>query len=239
MSRSPLVIALLQPLHLVLLALTIAAGLCAAWWLFPVGLVLWAGLVWSQSRSPSVQALVNVQARAGALTPRFQALYDEVSRNQIRLFNALNGGSNAAQTAALEPVQQALNELADEVFTVCQRMTGPENYLRVTDLSGLSGERALAVLAVESTQDVAEKKQRQEALETIEKRIQGVKAIETLLNETEAQLKTAGNELAAVLSEFMRLQALGAKSGEDDALKLSARLRKQTLELRELERQAS
>ena len=126
MRPSPLLIAVLQPLHLVLLAMSAAAGLCAAWWLLPVGLALWAGLVWSASRSPSVQALVNVQSRAGALTPRFQTLYDEVSRNQIRQLNALNGTGNGAQAAVLEPVQQELNELADEVFNICQRMTGPE-----------------------------------------------------------------------------------------------------------------
>lgn len=238
MRPSPLLIAVLQPLHLVLLAMSAAAGLCAAWWLLPVGLALWAGLVWSASRSPSVQALVNVQSRAGALTPRFQTLYDEVSRNQIRLFNALNGTGNGAQAAVLEPVQQALNELADEVFNVCQRMTGPENFLRVSDLTALDRERALAVLSVESTQDVAEKQQRQETLAALLKRIQGLKTIETLLNKTEAQLKTAGNELGGVLSEVMRLQALGSKASEQESLNLAARLRQQTVELRELERQA-
>ena len=238
MRPSPLLIAVLQPLHLVLLAMSAAAGLCAAWWLLPVGLALWAGLVWSASRSPSVQALVNVQSRAGALTPRFQTLYDEVSRNQIRLFNALNGTGNGAQAAVLEPVQQELNELADEVFNVCQRMTGPENFLRVSDLTALDRERALAVLSVESTQDVAEKQQRQETLTALLQRIQGLKTIETLLNQTEAQLKTAGNELGAVLSEVMRLQAMGSKASEQESLKLAARLRQQTVELRELERQA-
>ena len=238
MRPSPLLIAVLQPLHLVLLAMSAAAGLCAAWWLLPVGLALWAGLVWSASRSPSVQALVNVQSRAGALTPRFQTLYDEVSRNQIRLFNALNGTGNGAQAAVLEPVQQELNELADEVFNICQRMTGPENFLRVSDLTALDRERALAVLSVESTQDVAEKQQRQETLTALLQRIQGLKTIETLLNQTEAQLKTAGNELGAVLSEVMRLQAMGSKASEQESLKLAARLRQQTVELRELERQA-
>lgn len=237
MRQSPLLIAVLQPLHLVLLAMSAAAGLCAAWWLLPVGLALWAGLVWSASRSPSVQALVNVQSRAGALTPRFQTLYDEVSRNQIRLFNALNGTGSGAQPT-LEPVQQALNELADEVFSVCKRMTGPENFLRVSDLTALERERALAVLAVESTQDVPERRQRQEALDSLNQRIQGLQTIEGLLKQTETQLKTAGNELGAVLSEVMRLQALGGKNAEPESHKLAARLRQQTVELRELERQA-
>ncbi len=238
MPRSPFLIALLQPWHLVLLALTVAAGLCSAWWLFPVGLVLWAGLVWGASRSPTVQALVSVQARAGALTPRFQGLYDEVSRGQVRLMNALGGGQNLAQEAALAPVQQALNELADEVFSVCQRMTAPENYLRVSNLAGLEQERALAVLAVESTQDPTEKGQRQEALNALLQRMQSLKTIESLLNHTEAQLKTAGNELGVVLSEVMRLQAMGGQADAQTSLNLAARLRQQTHELRELERQA-
>ncbi len=37
--------ALRQPFTLAMLPLSVAAGLCAAWWLFPVGLGLWALMV--------------------------------------------------------------------------------------------------------------------------------------------------------------------------------------------------
>ncbi len=39
--HSPTFDALLHPLNLATLALAAAAGLCAAWWLFPLGLLVW------------------------------------------------------------------------------------------------------------------------------------------------------------------------------------------------------
>ena len=46
--------ALRQPRNLAMLPLSIAAGLCAAYWLLPVGLVLWIIMVFISSRNPSL-----------------------------------------------------------------------------------------------------------------------------------------------------------------------------------------
>ena len=43
--RSPIVIALLHPLNLVMLGLVTLAGLISAWWLFPLGLGLWMVMI--------------------------------------------------------------------------------------------------------------------------------------------------------------------------------------------------
>ncbi len=51
---TPFLAALRQPRNLAMLPLSIAAGLCAAYWLLPVGLVLWLIMVLISSRSPSL-----------------------------------------------------------------------------------------------------------------------------------------------------------------------------------------
>jgi len=43
--QPPYLDALRHPLNLAVLALAVAAGLCSAWWLFPVGLVVWGIMV--------------------------------------------------------------------------------------------------------------------------------------------------------------------------------------------------
>jgi len=42
--------ALFQPLNLAMLGVTILAGVLAAWWLFPIGLVLWLIMVGNSAR---------------------------------------------------------------------------------------------------------------------------------------------------------------------------------------------
>jgi hypothetical protein len=51
--RSPLLTALFHPLNLTTLAVAVAAGLCAAWWLFPLGLLVWLIMVVGVARDPA------------------------------------------------------------------------------------------------------------------------------------------------------------------------------------------
>jgi hypothetical protein len=54
-NRPPLLTALLNPVNIAMFALTVAAGLCSAWWLAPVGFVLWLVMVVIIARDPGVQ----------------------------------------------------------------------------------------------------------------------------------------------------------------------------------------
>ncbi|MCS6803505.1 MAG: hypothetical protein NZ773_16405, partial [Dehalococcoidia bacterium] len=123
---------------------------------------------------------------------------------------------------------------------VCQRMTGPENFRRVSTLNtDLEGERALAVLAMESAADPKEKAEKQEQVRAIEERMKSIRAVETLLNRVETQVKTVANELQATLAELVRLQALGVKEAEQQVPTLARRIRRQIEELKEFEREAA
>jgi predicted nucleic acid-binding Zn-ribbon protein len=222
--RSPYLDALLNPLNLVMLALAVAGGLCAAWWLFPPGLVLWGVMVLVVANDPVLRLNYKLQARSAALAQRFQAQFDKVTRSQVRLFNAIQHSRRPLRDA-LTPVHDEIEALTDKLYDLCQRMTGPENYYNIAKRdSDLEGERALAVLALESTTDPAVKKEKQEALTAIDDRIQQLKNLATVLDRVEAHLTSVNNEMASWLAEIARLQALPAKDAPAQARTLISKI---------------
>ena len=90
--RSPVITALAHPLNLAVLGLSLLAGLLAAWWLFPLGLVVWGAMVATVSRDARVQFSHRLQSRE-PLARRFQGYFDRVQRAQLRIFNSLSAAS--------------------------------------------------------------------------------------------------------------------------------------------------
>jgi hypothetical protein len=215
--RSPYLDALLNPLNLAMLALTAAAGLCSAWWLFPVGVLLWGGMVLIHANDPVLKMNFKLQERATALSQRFQTQFDKITRSQVRIFNAIQS-SRGHVRVALAPVHDEIESLTDSVFDLCQRMTAPENYYLVTKRNGdLDGERALAVLALQGETDPTVKQEKQEALNAIDKRAQQLKDLATLLERVETHLANVDNEMASWMSDILRLQALPANEAPKQA----------------------
>ena len=70
--RSPTLSALFNPLGIATLAMSVAAGLCAAWWLFPLGLVIWGVMVYGLATDPALRRLQMMQSRA-PVAQRFRA----------------------------------------------------------------------------------------------------------------------------------------------------------------------
>ena len=61
--RSPVLTALVHPLNLAVLGLSLLAGLLAAWWLFPLGLVVWGAMVVTVSRDARLQFSYRMENR--------------------------------------------------------------------------------------------------------------------------------------------------------------------------------
>ena len=89
-NRPPLLTSILHPLNLSMLALTVAAGLCSAWWLAPVGFVFWLIMVAIVARDPGLQMTFTRQSRE-PLAQRFQTRFDRLDRARISIFNSLQG----------------------------------------------------------------------------------------------------------------------------------------------------
>jgi hypothetical protein len=237
--RSPLLTALFHPLHQAMLLLAAAAGLLAAWWLFPAGLGLWLIMVLRMAGDRSIRTSFDMQARAGTLSTRFQEFYNRVVQSQTRINNFLLSAGGRTKRA-LEPVQAEVELLTNGVYDLCLKMTAPENYLKVTKMnSDLEGERALLTLSLETATDPMIRREKEEALHALDDRMKKIKEIERMLNRVEAQLASTAEALDSVLADIMRLQALGGAQTEKEVPKVVQQLRAQLRQLKASEAEAA
>ena len=237
--RSPLVTALFHGLNPAMFALAVLAGLVAAWWLFPIGLILWMIMVWRIASDRSIRLDYDMQARSGTLSTRFQELYSKVVRSQMRISNSLMSASGRMKTA-LNPVQGELEILVNRVYALCRQMTGPENFVKVSKMNtDLDGERALIKLALESASDPMVKREKEEALHAIEDRIKKLKKVDTLLDRVEAQLSSLATTMDSILADIIRLQALGSAQAEKEAPEIIRQIRVQAKQVDDFAKEAA
>jgi hypothetical protein len=236
--RSPLETALLNPLNLAMLALSALAGLLAAWWLFPLGLVIWAIMAATIANDKSIRINYNMEARLGTLSARFQEPYSKAVRSQTRIFNALLSASGSNRRA-LEPIQNEIEKLVDQIYSVCQKMTAPENYVKVAKgkAADLEGERALLVLSIDKGMDPVVRREKEEAVQALDSRIQKTKSIATVLDRLEAQLASTTTFTDALLADIMRLQVLGIAQIRQEVPNLLEKIRQQGQQLQESEKE--
>ena len=208
--RNPYVIALLNPVNLAMLALATAAGLCSAWWMFPVGLLLWGVMVLVVANNPMLRTSQKMDARV-TLTPRFQSKFEKIERVQVSMLQTINSAP-AAIRKALEPVRTKMDPLVDEIYSLCQRSSGLENYRLVNfGKVDLEAEWTKKNQEIEQAGNPAVKQELQEALNSLEKRIGEQRKVVAQLDRLDAQLSSAENTLENVLSEVLRLQSMGAE----------------------------
>jgi hypothetical protein len=235
--RSPFVTGLLHPLNLLMLVLAVFAGLLAAWWLFPIGLLLWVVMVTAISRDPSLRFSHTMHSRK-PLAQRFQRYFNRIQRAQVSIFNTL--ASAPSQTRkALRPVQEELEVLTARAYQLCQRMTALENYRLVTEsTSNLSGELQLISDAVNRASDPLVKQEYEESRLAVVERIAKLKLAASELDRVEAQLLGLVNEMDGIVAEVVRLQAAGPEEAERKAPDLVARIRAETAQLEASQREA-
>ncbi len=236
--QSPLATAFTNPTSLAILGLAVLAGLLAAWWLFPLGLLLWIISILVIANDKALRINYNMQAGVQTLSARFQGSYTNVVRAQMRVFNLLSSSSGRTRRA-LEPVQQEIEGLVNQVYTVCQRMVGPENYVKISQNTDYEGQRALLVLSLGGITDPVIKREKEESIKNIETRIQEIKDINTLLEHTETLVAGAAGSLDSLLAEIMSLQVRGPEAVEKEVPTLLGKIREEAAQFRELESAAS
>jgi chromosome segregation ATPase len=235
--RSPFLTALLHPLNMIMLGLALFAGLFSAWWLFPIGLLFWLIMVLRVARDPTLRFNHQMQERA-PLAQRFQRYFDRIERAQLGVFNTLSSAPNATRRV-LQPVQTELELLTDQVYALGKRMTTLENYRMVTQSqSDLEHDLQELNETIEQTEDDLVRREYEESRQSLQNRLDKLKAVSTQLERVEAQLMSLSNELDATVTEVIRLQAMGADSAKQFVPELTERLRQQRLQLREFESEA-
>src|SRR5262245_35228444 len=180
-NRPPLLIALLNPVNLAMFALTIAAGLCSAWWLAPIGIVLWLVMVIVIARDPGVQITFTRQSRE-PLAQRFQNRFDKLDRARISIFNTLQRANNPALRRAIEPVQAALDDLVEHAYQLALQMTALDNNFSVQQVSNkFDDDIASMEKSVREADDPKDRKEFEQTLQSLKERKEQLKSVGRLL----------------------------------------------------------
>lgn len=236
-SRSPFLTALLHPLNLMMLGASVLAGVLAAWWLFPVGVVFWVIMVVLVMRDPSLRIDHEMQSRS-PLAQRFQSYFDRIERSQVGVFNTLSSASGKMRKA-LQPVLDEINTLTSEAHTLCERMTTLENYRLVSQSqSDLQADLRQITTMIENTEDPHLKKEYMDSRRSLEERLGKLDAVSTQLDRVEAHLMSLANEMDSVVTEVIRIQATGPEEAAQRAPALAQKLHQEVTELKVFHREA-
>ena len=236
--RSPFLTALFHPVNIIMLGLAAFAGLVAAWWLFPVGLLFWGVMVFNVARDQALRLNYKMEKRA-PLAPRFQRYFDRMQRAEVTVFNALASASSQTRRI-LQPVCTEIHTLTVEVHNLCQRMTALENYRAVSQSqANLSTDLKHIDEVIARTEDVTVRREYEDSRQALQERLAKLQAVSTQLERVEAQLLSLANAMDGIVTEVVRLQAAGADNAAVFVPELVTRLRQETAQLRIFEKEAT
>ena len=194
-------------------ALTVAAGLCSAWWLAPVGFVFWLIMITVIARDPGLQMTFTRQSRE-PLAQRFQTRFDRLDRARISIFNSLQGVSPAFRRN-IQPIQDTLDELVEHAYQLCLNMTAMDNNYSIQQISSNFDDdiESMNTNIVRAAND-NEKKEFEEAKKSLQVRKAQIKNVGTLLSRFEAQLTGTNNAVDSVVTGIASLKGRDAKQIE-------------------------
>ncbi len=234
--RSPFLTALIHPLNLLMAGLSVLAGLIAAWWLFPVGILFWFIMVVAVSRDPSLRISHQMKSRA-PLAPRFQRYFDRIERSQVGVFNSLASAPTRTRRV-LRPIQAEIDALTQQTHALCRRMTVLENYRMVSQSqTDLGADLQQLETKIKDSADPVSKQEYEESRQALQSRVSKLEVVSTQLDRVEAQLMSLANEMDGVVTEVIRLQAMGPDDAARHVPELVERLQEQEDQLKRFERE--
>lgn len=235
-QRSPFLVALFSPPSLAMLALSAASGLCAAWWMAPVGFFFWLIIFIVAVRDPSLR-MSNTVAGRETLSYRFQAKFDRVEKVQTSLFREL-ASAPAKTKRMLDPVQDAVNDLVDQTYQLCLRFVKVENYLNVQYAKkDIAGEIFVIETKRANTEDAHLHEEYDEALQSLRAQDENAKRMSKLLERFETQLLTLTSTLENILASTIRLQTQEPIIVKAEVPEMLKKLKKQSAELAGFEKE--
>ena len=209
-NRPPLLTALLNPVNLAMLALTVAAGLCSAWWLAPVGFLFWLVMVIVIARDPGVQITFTRQSRQ-PLSQRYQTRFDRLDRARISIFNAMQGVNPTFQRV-IEPLQSGLDDLVGHAYQLSLQMTALDNNFAIQRLNNFDDDIARMEKNLKETETPSSRKEFTETLKSLQERKAQLKSIGVLLDRFEAQLTGTNNAVDGVVTNIISLKGRSAEN---------------------------
>ena len=227
-------VAFRQPLNIAMLIATFLAGVIAAWWMFPIGLVVWGFMVWGVATHPVTQ-LESVQPERPVAVPRFQSSLDRIEDSQRQVLNAIGATKNPIRQA-LTPLQTEVNGLVDKCHAVAQRAIPLETQRQARAKMDSNLESEIATLDQQLAQftDDGIKKVLTQSRASLQTQLDKRNALTAQLDHIDTQLTGVATALESAATEITRLQKLDGSVAATRIGELTADVRQQSTALDEL-----
>lgn len=214
MNRSPFVTAIFHPVNLSMLALTIVAGLCSAWWLAPIGFLFWLVMVIVVARDPGLKLTFTRQNRQ-PLSQRYQIRFDRLDRARFSIFNAFAQGNSRLRNI-VQPVQDSLDELVEHCYQLSLRMSALDNHYAVQNISNdFDAEIKKLQGKLTATNDEAAKNEYAQTITSMQTRKEQLKSLAAILDRFEAQLTGTMNAVDGVVTGVVSLKGRSPDQAEE------------------------
>lgn len=208
-TRSPLQAAFTQPLSLAMLGLAVLAGLIAAWWMTPIGIVLWIVMILAVATDPSLRFSLGMEDRS-PLAQRFQSRYKQIQRAEAGIYNTLNS-SGRRSWRRFQNVMETVHTISNRAHALSLRMSALENHRLVTASNrDFKAEMRMLDVQIEAAANDSIRREYEEQREDLNQRIQSLKKLETVLDRVEAELRSISSELETAHTRVIHLKSLGA-----------------------------
>jgi hypothetical protein len=223
-----LTIAATRPLNIIVLVFAVAAGLCVAIWLLPVGLVIYLAAVVLAARDPSLASLAQRPARTAPLpklsSPTFRAIVGEIDRSQREVERSVDAAP-APLAAALRPLVAQSREVVAEAHDLASKGEVIEQYLATSNPRQLQDQINGLDIQIANTRDDYTRQQLQEARAALIDRQRNATDLETYIGRINAQLANIDASLDNVLAETVRLRTADAVAASSMSGQVADRLR--------------
>ena len=207
MNRSAFFYALFHPVNLAVLALAAAAGACAAWWLFPVGVGLWLAMIIITIRDPRLAMILLPKSRK-PLAQRYQNLFDRIEQARISVFNS-ESTAKAPVRHILAPAQRKLDSLVNQAYQIFQQMSALENNRLVNQMNTRSDNSlAQTEQKLAAATDPNVKRDLDETHKALEKRQVQLSLLSAILDRADAQFAGLATDVDGIVTRFISLQTV-------------------------------
>jgi len=207
LNRSAFFYALFHPVNLAVLALAAAAGACAAWWLFPVGVGLWLAMIIITIRDPRLAMILLPKSRK-PLAQRYQNLFDRIEQARISVFNS-ESTAKAPVRHILAPAQRKLDSLVNQAYQIFQQMSALENNRLVNQMNTRSDNSlAQTEQKLAAATDPNVKRDLDETHKALEKRQVQLSLLSAILDRADAQFAGLATDVDGIVTRFISLQTV-------------------------------
>jgi hypothetical protein len=218
LHHSNLAMAIREPVIVFTLITALSAGLLAAWWLFPLGLLLAGLMILRIVTSPTAKLNDRIQSRA-SLSHSFQEKFRRIESFELRLYNA-TAGASAEEQRRLRPILENVTELVDQTYAFLAQMATLHNFVSEGtsqhDLKyEMNQEKLNLDLMIETCQDPEKLAQYKQDLAALEYRRQNIKEVRSALDSVDNELRQIEQALNTVLAETIMMQGRSTKDTKE------------------------